>query len=128
MSSEKTVNEYLHYGRALVSSGAEGMKAGRESYLNGKPLCSVLSQKARASLGLAAVGACAGLAQCMMSSRRRRVPDSLVLGAVGSVIGFLAGFAWKTRDLTGSMLQGAGRAIETTRDEHWLERHPIDYA
>ena len=43
-------------------------------------------------------------------------------------VGFVAGFAWKTRDLTGSMLQGASRAIETTRDEHWLETHPIDYA
>jgi hypothetical protein len=128
MSSEKTVEQYLHYGRSLVASGSEGMKAGRQAYLNGKPLGPVLSEKARASLGLAAVGACAGLVQYMVSCRRRRVPASLALSAAGSVIGFVAGFAWKTRDLTGSMLQGASRAIETTRDEHWLETHPIDYA
>jgi hypothetical protein len=104
------------------------MKAGRQAYLNGKPLGTVLSEKARASLGLAAIGACAGLAQCVLAGRRRRVPASLALSAAGSLIGFVAGFAWKTRDLTGSMLQGASRAIETTRDEHWLETHPIDYA
>ena len=128
MQSDRRLDNYLRYGRSLANSGAEGMRNGRDAYLEGKPLRTVLSQKARASLGLAAVGACAGLLQCVVSRRRRRIPTSLALGAVGSAVGFLAGFTWKTRDLTASMVHGAAKSIGTVRDEHWLERHPIDYA
>ena len=128
MSSGRNLDSYLRYGRSLANSGTEGLRAGRDTYLDGKPLGAVLSQKARASLGLAAVGACAGLLQCVVSGRRRRVQESVALGVVGGCVGFLAGFAWKSRDLTASMVHGAARKIETVRDEHWLERHPIDYA
>jgi len=128
MQSDRALGNYLRYGRSLASSGAAGMRSGRDAYLDGKPLGSVLSQKARASLGLAAVGACAGLLQCLVSGRRRRIPASLALGAAGSVIGFFAGFTWKTRDLTSSMVHGAAKSMGTVRDERWLERHPIDYA
>jgi hypothetical protein len=128
MQSNGTVGTYLRYGRSLANSGAAGMRSGRDAYLNGKPLVTVLTQKARASLGLAAIGACAGLLQCLASSRDRRIPKSIAIGAVGSAIGFFAGFTWKTRELTTSMVQGAARNIGSARDEHWLERHPIDYA
>lgn len=128
MSSDRTFDGYVRYGRSLANSGAAGLRDGRNAYLDGKPLGAVLSQKARASLGLAAVGACAGLLQCAMSGGRRRAQQSLALGAAGSIVGFLAGFAWKTRGLTSSMIHGAKRNIGTVRDEHWLERHPIDYA
>src|SRR5271167_539848 len=102
-SSDGALGSYLRYGRSLANSGAAGIRSGREAYLNGKPLGPVLTQKARASLGLAAIGACAGLVQLLLSGRRRRIPESLALGAVGSAVGFLAGFTWKTRDLTSSM-------------------------
>ena len=128
MQSDGAVGTYLRYGRSLANSGAAGMRSGRDAYLNGKPLGAVLSQKARASLGLAALGACAGLLQCFVSGRRRRVPASIALGAVGSAVGFFAGFTWKTRDLTASMVRSASKSMGSVRDEHWLERHPIDYA
>ncbi len=128
MRSDGTVETYLRYGRSLANSGAAGMRSGRDAYLNGKPLGAVLTQKARASLGLAAIGACAGLLQCLVSGRRQRIPKSIALGAVGSAIGFFAGFTWKTRDLTGSMVHAAAKNMGVVRDEHWLERHPIDYA
>ncbi len=128
MQTDGAVETYLRYGRSLANSGAAGMRTGRDAYLKGVPLGKVLTQKARASLGLAAIGACAGLLQCMVSSRGRRIPKTLALGAVGSAIGFLAGFTWKTRDLTSSMVHGAAKNMGSARDEHWLERHPIDYA
>jgi hypothetical protein len=128
MQSDRAVGTYIRYGRSLANSGAAGMRNGREEYLDGKPLGTVLTQQARASLGLAVIGACAGLVQCFVSGRRRRLPTSLALGAVGSAIGFVAGFTWKTRELTASMVQGAARNMGAVRDEHWLERHPIDYA
>jgi hypothetical protein len=104
------------------------MRSGRDTYLNGKPLKSVLSQKARASLGLAAVGAVAGVLQCMSAGHRRRVHEGLAMGMLGSAFGFLAGFIWKTRDLSSSMIKGAAKNMETVRDGHWLETHPVDYA
>ena len=128
MQSDGAVGTYLRYGRSLATSGAAGMRTGQDACLNGKPLGEVLTQKARASLGLAAIGACAGLLQCMVSSRGRRIPKTIALGAVGSAVGFLAGFTWKTRDLTASMVHGAAKNMGSARDEHWLERHPIDYA
>jgi hypothetical protein len=128
MQSNRAVGTYLRYGRSLANSGAVGMRNGRDAYLNGKALGPVLSQKARASMGLAAIGACAGLLQCFASGRDRRIPKSIALGVVGSAVGFIAGFSWKTRDLTASMVQGAARNMGSARDAHWLERHPIDYA
>jgi hypothetical protein len=128
MEPDGALESYLRYGRSLANSGAVGMRRGRETYLNGRPLGVVLNQKARASLGLAAIGACAGLLQCLVSGRRRRVPESIALGAVGSAIGFFAGFTWKTRDLTASMVHAAAKNMGAVRDEHWLDRHPIDYA
>ena len=128
MQSDGAAKAYLRYGRSLANSGAAGMRTGRDAYLNGKPLGEVLAQKAKASLGLAAIGACAGLLQCLVSTRGRRISNSVVLGTVGSAIGFLAGFTWKTRDLTASMVHGAAKNMGSARDEHWLERHPIDYA
>ena len=128
MQTDRALVSYVRYGRSLANSGAAGMRRGREAYLDGTPLGVVLGQKARASLGLAAIGACAGLAQCLVSDRRRRVPTGLALGAVGSLLGFFAGFTWKTRDLTASMVHAASENMSAVRDEHWLERHPIDYA
>ncbi len=128
MHTDRALESYLHYGRSLANSGAAGLRSGRDAYLNGRPLGPVLTQKARASLGLAAIGACAGLLQLLLSNRRRRMPESIALGAVGSAVGFLAGFTWKTRDLTASMAHAAARKMGVVRDEHWLERHPIDYA
>jgi hypothetical protein len=47
---------------------------------------------------------------------------------LGSAIGFCAGFAWGTRELTGSMGRASLKQMGAVRDQHWLERHPIDYA
>ena len=53
---------------------------------------------------------------------------TVACGLVGSAIGFVAGFAWKTRDLTEGMAHSAAKQMGVVRDQHWLERHPIDYA
>jgi len=52
----------------------------------------------------------------------------LVYGFLGGAIGFGAGLLWESRLLTASVACGALRNIDRVRDEHWLERHPIDYA
>ncbi len=128
MHTDRALESYLRYGRSLANSGASGLRSGRDTYLDGRSLGPVLTQKARASIGLAAIGACAGLVQLLLSNRRRRVPESLALGVVGSAVGFLAGFTWETRELTASMAHAAAKKMGVARDEYWLERHPIDYA
>ena len=42
-------------------------------------------------------------------------------------LGFGGSFAWKTRPLTSAMAREAGKRIGTTRDKHWLSKHPINY-
>jgi hypothetical protein len=125
---EESLKSNLCYGRALVKSGVTGLSHGREAHLQGQPLSEALAQSARASLGLATLGACAGLLRYYLPARRGRVARTVACGIVGSAIGFVAGFAWKTRDLTESMAHSALKQINVVRDEHWLDRHPIDYA
>jgi len=128
VSPELLLKSNLRYGRALVKSGVSGLSNGREAHLQGQPLSSALAESARASLGMAAVGACAGLLRYYLPSRRSRIAQTVACGVVGSAIGFVAGFAWKTRTLTESMAHSAMKQINVVRDEHWLDRHPIDYA
>jgi len=47
---------------------------------------------------------------------------------LGGAIGFSAGMAWKNRGVTGSAVSEALSSMGKVRDEHWLDRHPIDYA
>ncbi len=128
MKSETAVGSYLRYGRTLADSGVSGLRDGTSSYLKGQSLGNVLGESARSSLTFAAIGLGAGLLQLYIGNRRSRVPRSVVVGAVGATLAFIAGFTWKTRELAGSMAHGALKNLEVTRDEHWLECHPIDYA
>jgi hypothetical protein len=128
MKPDAVSHSYLDYGRTLVKSGVSGLRSGRESHLHGRPLSEVLTQSARASLSLATLGACLGALRFCASDRRYRVPKTVAWSALGSALGFCAGFAWKTRELAASMGRGSLKQMGTVRDEHWLERHPIDYA
>lgn len=128
MKPDQPLRTHLRYCRTLVASGVSGLRSGRDSYLNGHPLSNVLTQSARASLSLAAVGASAGLLPFCLNVRRGDIPKAVTLGVIGSAIGFLASFVWETRGLTGGMSRSALKQLGALRDEHWLERHPIDYA
>jgi hypothetical protein len=118
----------VRYGRELVKSGVSGLSDGRDAHLNGRPLSDVLSESARASLGLATIGACAGLLRYYLPARRGRLVKTIACGLLGGAFGFLAGFGWKTRDLAGSMTRSAAKQIADVRDQRWLDKHPIDYA
>lgn len=117
-----------NYGRKLVNSGLEGARSGREEFLHGTPLAPFLNLSARYALGPAVIGACIGVLGSYPGDGHRTRGKALAYGLLGGAIGFGAGIAWESRHLTESVASGALRNISKVRDEHWLERHPIDYA
>ena len=77
---------------------------------------------------VAAVGACVGLVGSYLGNRRKSAGRAFAFGIVGGAIGFGVGLAWENRRLEASVVSGAWKNIGRARDEHWLDRHPIDYA
>jgi hypothetical protein len=128
MKPDRSSTAYLGYGRRLVKSGVSGLRSGGESHLHEQPLSAILTQSARASLSLATIGACVGVLRFYANGRRDRLPKTIAWSVAGSAIGFCAGLAWGTRELTASMGRSSLKQMSAVRDEHWLERHPIDYA
>src|SRR5271157_1530379 len=127
MDPDGKVRSSLHYGRDLVSSGLSGLRNGRDSHLHGQRLSGALTESARGAIGLAAIGTCAALIGSCFAPRDRRA-KAVGYGVAGTVIGLAVGLAWKTRELTASMGRCALKEMGTVRDQHWLQRHPIDYA
>jgi len=128
MTWQKWLTSEVRYGREVLTAGLEGIHAGGEAFLNGKPLTPFLSESARKALKPAALGACLGISGGCTGNSRRSVDRILALGFVGGAIGFGLGLAWQNRHLTAEVVSGALRKIGKVRDEHWFERHPIDYA
>jgi len=60
--------------------------------------------------------------------REKSTIRALAFGLLGCSIGFGAGMVWESRRLTVSAASGALKNIGKVRDEHWLTKHPIDYA
>jgi hypothetical protein len=122
------MEQNLEYGRKLVSSGLEGAQAGGEAALGKETIPQVLKESAPSTIGLAVAGAAIGVLCSYFGSKRKLTKESVLFGALGGFAGFLIGAGWSTRHLTNGMRVGAMHNINSVRDEHWLERHPIDYA
>ncbi len=128
MTLRQWSNSNLHYGRKLLDSGLQGARSGERAFLHGGRLTPYLNRSVRIALAPAALGACLGLIGSHPGSRHRSAARAFAFGVLGCVIGFGAGVAWKSRGLAASVASGAIRDIGRVRDEHWLDRHPIDYA
>jgi len=76
----------------------------------------------------AVLAACIAALGSYPGGREKSISRALVYGLLGGAIGFGAGVAWESRRLTASVASGALRNIGRVRDEHWLTKHPIDYA
>lgn len=118
----------FEYGRKVLNSGAEGARSGRETFLNGRSLTPFLGEAARNAFKPAGVGACVGMLSGYRGDLHSSIGRILAFGFLGSLIGFASGVAWESRDLTASIAANALRNIGKVSDEHWLEKHPIDYA
>jgi hypothetical protein len=118
----------FEYGRRVLNSGLEGARSGREAFLNGRSLTPFLGEVARNALKPAGVGVCLGLLSGYRGNGHSSITRILGFGLLGSLIGFASGVAWGSRDLTASVTANALKNIGRASDEHWLEKHPIDYA
>ena len=118
----------VEYGRRVLNSGLEGVRSGQEAFLHGRPVTPFLRESFRKALVPAAVGACVGMLTGCPKNGRRSVARTLTSGLLGGLIGLTAGVVWESRLLAASVAGGAVAKIDKVRDEHWLERNPIDYA
>ena len=128
MSFSTWLKSEVGYTRDLADSGWSGALSAWETLNQEEPVAEVLSRSARASVAptvmCAGVGAlCALLLQRGKPSR----PVAVALGLAGGFLGFTAGVAWETRELSSGVARGAWREMATTRDSHWLDRHPINF-
>lgn len=116
------------YGRRLLDSGIQGARFGQEAFLQGESLTPFLGESVQSALKPAVLGACIGLLGSFPGYRQKSVIWALAFGLLGGAIGLGAGVVWKSRRLTASLAGGAFKKMGRVRDEHWLTKHPIDYA
>lgn len=118
----------VEYGRKLFHSALEGARSGEDAFLHGKPLHLFVDESAEHALPPAALAACIGALAGYLGSRHRSASKALASATIVGAIGFAVGLAWESRRLTASIVSGAWRKVGRARDEHWLEKNPIDYA
>jgi hypothetical protein len=123
MPSLRSLESDLAYVRELLGAGADGIASARRE-LAGRVFTPPLHPAAWTP---AAVGATVGLTARLMSKRNSRSSVAMS-GLVGTVLGFGAALAWTSRGFTALACRRAVRHVNATRDAHWLEAHPIDYA
>ncbi len=118
----------VEYGRDLAGSGWKGACTAYDSILGERPVGDIVSHSLRASWAPTVVGAGVGTICGLLVQRRKHNTAAIVaMGVVGGVLGFTAGVAWDTRELSSGIARGAMRNIGTTRDSHWLGKHPINF-
>lgn len=124
---KELVKSNLEYGKELVESGIEGAKDARNAVLQSEDKSNILAVAAEQSWQAASFGVLAGAILGALADDRKPVRGVIAGGILGAVLGFGGSFAWKTRPLTSAMAREAGKRIGTTRDKHWLSKHPINY-
>ena len=117
----------VDYGHRLVSSAIEGAREGEEEYLQEESFTPHLGESARQALLPALIGAYLGAFGGSLA-RERSTSKTVALGLLGGAVGFGAGLAWQNREIGANVASSAWKRIQQTRDEHWFEKNPIDYA
>jgi hypothetical protein len=118
----------VEYGRRVLNSGLEGARSGREAFLNGRPFTPFFRESFQKALKSAAVGACVGMLTSCPRNGHRSVGRALTSSLFGGLMGLAAGMIWEARFLAASAAGGVAERVGRVRDEHWLEKNPIDYA
>lgn len=117
----------VDYGRKLMDSAVEGARHGEDKFLKDESLSDYLEKSALDAMVPTMLGACLGWLGGYLQNRRSS-RKALVCALLGGAIGFGASVLWENRELTASVASGAWKSISKTRDAHWFEQNPIDYA
>jgi DNA-binding transcriptional LysR family regulator len=117
----------IEYGRKLIHAGVTGIRTGHSEF-DAHKAHALVTRSAEESLRLALAGACLGVVPGCLLARRSRAGSAALFGVLGSVLGFVTAFSWKTRSLSSTLAHSAFKEVRRTKDEHWLENNPIDYA
>jgi len=117
----------LEYGRKLVDSALRGARAGEDKFLQEAKIAPYLNESARSAIGPALIGTCLGILGSL-SNGERSTRRTVACGVLGGALGFSAGLLWMSRALTATVASSAWENVRRTRDEHWFEQNPIDYA
>ena len=128
MDLQTFLKSHEDYSRKLLHAAVEGARSGGESFLDGKPLVALLDESTRNAWKPAALGACIGLLGSYPDHQHRSRGRIFASAFVGGVIGFGTGMVWQNRHLAARVASEVWRKIGRVRDEHWLEKNPIDYA
>jgi hypothetical protein len=127
MGVDTWLRSNVDYTRKLVHSAVEGAHSGEGAFLNGDRLGPFLGLSARSALQPAAIGALLG-ALAAYTTCKRKQDRALACVLLGAGIGVTTALAWKTRQLGAKVAGTAWKQITKARDQHWLEKNPIDYA
>ena len=128
MNQCKEAGSKMHYARELLNAGLEGARSGRETFLNGKCLGTFLAESLGNALKPAALGLCLGVLGSYPGNGPKRASRVFACSLIVGAVGFGASVAWQSRFLVERATASALRNIGRLRDDHWLKRHPIDYA
>lgn len=117
----------VDYGRKLVDSAVEGARQGEGKFLKEESLGPYLEKSVLNAMVPTMLGACLGWFGGYLNNRRSR-SRAVICAFLGGTIGFGASVIWENREVTASAASGAWKSINKTRDAHWFEKNPIDYA
>lgn len=109
-----------------MNSALEGARTGETEFAKKEPVAPFLGHSAECALIPAGIGACLGVLYARNKPRSR--VRTAGYGLLGGAIGFGVGVLWKSQPLTARVAATVGKNIRTTRNEHWFEKNPIDYA
>ena len=117
-----------NYSRRLVRSGFDGFRSAGEEFLNRESPRPFLGESVRSAMIPAALGTCIGVLSSSSVCRQKSPAKAVAFGLLGALVGLSAGLAWESRLFATNAAGSALRSIARVRDEHWLTKHPIDYA
>jgi hypothetical protein len=112
MDIGRAVQANLGYAKQLIGSGWDGIAEAPRKV------------NARTAWKPIALGAAAGMLASQVGPKRR----SAGWAAAGAFVGLGAALAWASRKFLRDAARAAAARVNATRDAHWLELNPIDYA
>jgi hypothetical protein len=124
METRYSVFRDVAYLRRLAKAGYEGLAS---SWQDSQGVVFSPPLKRVAWIPMSA-GAAVGLIAARYAPKRKTASSAAIGGAAGTVGGLVAAAAWASRNLVRAAARNALRRINATRDAHWLQLNPIDYA